>query len=114
MGDGLEGVAGGPIGAEPEPVPSFLGRSAPGALVPGWEPGTGEAGWASAVPATKTAAVAAAMNIRMQGPPFIASFNNGIGNAWFRWRINRCFFFAQLGVDYWNEFRRPTFLGRIV
>jgi len=32
---GFEGVAGGPIGAEPEPVPSFLGSSAPGAFVPG-------------------------------------------------------------------------------
>jgi hypothetical protein len=32
---GLEGVAGGPIGAEPDPVPSFLGSSAPGAFVPG-------------------------------------------------------------------------------
>jgi hypothetical protein len=33
--DGLDGVAGGPIGAEPEPVPSFLGNSAPGDFVPG-------------------------------------------------------------------------------
>jgi hypothetical protein len=44
-GAGFEGVAGGPMGAEPEPVPSFFfGRSLPGALVPGCEPGTGDAG----------------------------------------------------------------------
>jgi len=65
VGAGLEGVAGGPIGAEPDPVPSFFGRSAPGALVPGCDPGTGEAGCARAVPAMRTAAVAAAINVRI-------------------------------------------------
>ena len=41
---GLDGVAGGPIGAEPEPVPSFFGSSEPGVLAPGCEPGTGDVG----------------------------------------------------------------------
>jgi hypothetical protein len=44
VGAGLEGVAGGPIGAEPDSVPSFFGNSAPGALVPGCDPGTGRSG----------------------------------------------------------------------
>ena len=44
VGAGLAGVAGGPIGADPEPVPFFFGKSAPGVFVPGCEPGTGEAG----------------------------------------------------------------------
>jgi hypothetical protein len=41
---GLDGVAGGPIGAEPEPVPSFFGTSEPGVLAPGCAPGTGDVG----------------------------------------------------------------------
>ena len=42
--DGLD--AGGPIGAEPEPVAPGVcfGSSDPGAFVPGCDPGTGEAG----------------------------------------------------------------------
>ena len=43
----VEGVeAGGPIGAEPDPVAPGVcfGSSEPGALVPGCDPGTGDAG----------------------------------------------------------------------
>ena len=54
--DGLD--AGGPIGAEPEPVAPGVcfGSSDPGAFVPGCDPGTGEAGCASADPHTSIAA----------------------------------------------------------
>jgi hypothetical protein len=41
---GLDGVAGGPMGADPEPVPSLLGSSAPGDFAPGCESGTGDVG----------------------------------------------------------------------
>lgn len=84
-GGGLAGVAGGPIGAEPDPrgTPCF-GSSLPGAFVPGWEPGTGEAGCANAAPVSSAAAVAAAMNVRMVGPPLIKhSSDNGDEDAQF-------------------------------
>jgi hypothetical protein len=69
VGAGLAGVAGGPIGADPEPVPFFFGKSAPGALVPGCEPGTGEAGCARTGPVRSAAAIAAGISARMYIAP---------------------------------------------
>jgi hypothetical protein len=65
-------VAGGPIGAEPEPVPGELGvfgNSAPGDFVPGCDPGTGDVGWANAdivTPARRAAPAATLRSLRIR------------------------------------------------